>query len=519
MINSNKLALILVAVYFLISVVKIEHPGVNNDQLMFVNAATFNPDNMFSWKSFNGIPTMVFPYIGALKSYLYIPIFHFFGVSIWSIRLPHIIIISISLFLLYKTLILAFNEKIAVLAILFLALDPSNIVYSRIDTGPTVLEFFFKVLAIYLLFLYLSTRKEIIFLSIYPVLLLGIFNKINFFWFVNAFMISTLIFYGRSFYNNFKHFGKFVPIILTVLPYYIILRFFIKLSRETVLSYKNFSNEISLSNLFTNFPIFYKNLTEVINGNLLFNIAYGYNPTNFGTYFSASIILITLGGFIYIGVKSFRESKNYFFIVLITILISLQILLTKRAISAWHFLSIYPFFTIIFAAGIFYLYSRVKSKVIRIVFLLLIAMLILYQILVNFLYINKYSQPTKSVALSSKIYDLIDYAKIGRVKFICLDVDICNQLLSFTQQVDKHKEPFSFLDPPTYTYSFIKLSDNFKNPSGFLYVSHSDANSHFPQFRQSFFKYLKDNKINFIKVKEFKDGETMVFEIYKIGYF
>lgn len=519
MINSNKLAIILIAIYFLISVIKIEYPGVNNDQLMFVNAATLHPDNMFLWKSFNGIPTMIFPYIGALKSYLYIPIFHFFGVNIWSIRLPHIIIISISLFLLYKTLILAFNEKIAVLAILFLALDPSTIVYSRIDTGPTVLEFLFKILAIYLLFLYLSTRKEIIFLSIYPVLFLGIFNKINFFWFVNAFTLSLIIFYGRSFYNNFKHFGKLVPIILVVLPYYILLRFFIKLSRETVLSYKNFSNEISLSNIFTNLPIFYKNLIEVINGNLLFNTAYGYNPTNFGTYFFSFVILITLGGFIYLGLKSFKDSKNYFFIILIALLISLQILLTKRAISAWHFLSIYPFFTILFAAGIFYLYSVIKSKLIRTVFLFLISLLCFYQISVNFIYINKYSAPTKSVALSAKIYDLIDYARTTQVKFICLDVDICNQLLSFTQQGHKYKEPFSFLDPPTYTYSFIKLSNNFKTPDKFLYVSHSDTNSHFPQLSQSLFKYLKSNKINFIKVKEFKDGEETVFEIYKIGYF
>lgn len=520
-VDSHNVVLILITVYFFISIIKIEHPGVNNDQLMFINTATLNPDNMFLWKSFHGIPTMVFPYIGALKSYLYMPIFYLFGVNIWSIRLPHTIIISIALFLLYKGLTLSFNKKIAILTIFFLALDPSHIVYSKVDTGPTVIEFFLKVLTIYLFFLYLNTKKEIIFLSIYPVLLLGIFNKINFFWFVNAFMISLIILYGRTFYSNFKHLGKFVPLILIAIPYYILLRFFIKLSRETALSYKNFANEVSLENIFTNFPIFYKNLTEVINGNLFFNMAYGYNTTNFGMHFSYLILLISLVSFICLIIKKSISKlflKSYFFIILIILLISLQVLLTRRAISAWHTLMIYPFFTIFFAVGVYSLYTIFKSAKIRLTLVFLLIFIFFYQLTINFIYISKYSTPTKSVALSSSIYDLIDYAKVNNAKFICLDVDICNQLLSFTQQTDKYKEPFSFLDPHTYQDSFARLAGNFNSPDKFLYVSHNDKNAHFPALKQNFFKYLNSNGVDFIKVKEFKDGESIVFEIYKIGY-
>lgn len=520
-VYSNNLVLIIITFYFLISIIKIEHPGVNNDQLMFVNAATLNPDNPFLWKSFQGIPTMIFPYIGALKSYLYMPIFYLFGVNIWSIRLPHIILISVSLFLLYKVLSLSFNKKIAILTILFLGLDPSHIVYSRIDTGPTVIEFFLKVLTIYLFFLYLTTKKEIIFLSIYPVLLLGIFNKINFFWFVNAFMISLLILYGRTFYNNFKYLGKFVPLILIAIPYYILIRFFIKLSRETALSYKAFANEVSLSNVVNNFPIFYKNLIEILSGNLLFNTAYGYNPTNFGIYFSYLILLISLFGFVFL-IKNRPINKlllkSYLFISLIILLTFLQVLLTKRAISAWHALAIYPFLTILFVAGVYHLYIIFNSAKIKLTLICSLLLILFYQMTINFIYITKYSTPTKSIALSSSIYDLIDYAKVNNAKFICLDVDICNQLLSFTQQIGKYQEPFSFLDLPTYQESFAQLASNFNNPDEFLYISHGDENSHFPVLKQDFFKYLKNNMIDFIKVKEFKDGDNMAFEAYKIGY-
>lgn len=511
----NNLVLIFISVYFILSVIKIEHPGVNNDQLMFVNAATLKEDDVFIWKRFHEIPTMVFPYIGALKSYLYMPIFQIFGVNIWSIRLPQIILICISWLLLYKALTFAFNKKLAILAIVFLSLDPSIIAYSKIDQGPTVLEFFLKILSIYFLYLYLSTKKAIFYFCVFPILSLGIFNKINFFWFVNAYFLGFLIIYWKTFYNDFKRFDKILPFLLVGLPYFFLLRLFIKLSRETALSYKNFSDETSLTNIFPNLPMFLDNLSGIINGDLFFNTVYGINATNIGTYFSFLIYVLL---FIGMGFLIFRRIstnilylRSYYFFALIVAGMILQILLTKRAVSAWHALSIYPFFTVILAAGIYH--TR------KYVFGFLVMTIIFYQLAVNYIYIEKYGSPAKSVAYSSSIYNLIDFAKNSRAEFICLDVDICNQLLSFTQQREKYIEPFSFLDPPTYGNSFIKISENFKNPSEYLYVSHGELNSHFPQVRIGFFKYLKENNTNFVKVKEFIDGENVSFEVYKIGNF
>lgn len=521
-IQSNNLVLILITTYFLLSIIKIEHPGVNNDQLMFVNTATFNPDNFFLWKSFHGIPTMVFPYIGALKSYLYIPVFHLFGVNIWSIRLPHIILISITWFLLYKTLNLAFNKKLALLALLFLCLDPSLIAYSKIDTGPTVLEFLLKTLAVFLLYLYLSTKRVIFFFTIYPVLALGVFNKINFIWFVNAFMISFILFYFGRFYNDFKRFGKLVPFLLLVIPYYFLYRLFMRFFREVALSYKVFSNEISLQSVFHNFSIFGENLIGLISGNIFFQKVYGYSPTEFGTYVSILALAIIFAGVAYALLSkklASKDRKAFYFFLSLTVLTTLQILLTKQAVSAWHTMAIYPFITIIFAVSIIQIYGLTASLKLKNAFFMLIIGIISYQLLINISYLYKYSQPTKSIAYSSVIYDLIDFAKDYKARFICLDVDICNQLLSLTQQTGKYQEPFFYLDPPTYTHSFIKLSGNFKTPEEFLYVGHSDTNSHFPDLKKSLFQYLKDNSIKYQKIKEFKDGEVVAFEVYAIGDF
>jgi len=512
-VNSHNLVLIFITIYFLISVIKIEHPGVNNDQLMFVNAATFNSDNFFLWKSFNGLPIMVFPYIGALKSYIYMPIFYLFGVNILSIRLPHIIIISISLFILYKTLRGFFDKKTALICVLFLSLDPSLISYSRADNGPTVLEFFLKILSIYLLSLYLKTKNIYYFLGIYIILALGIFNKINFIWFANSLIISFLIIYGKTFHNNLKHFGRFISLLLIGFPTYFLLRFFFKLSRETALSYKHFTSEVSLINIIRNFPIFISNLSDLTNGTLFYQTIYGYDPTPLGILFSLLILIIVLAGAILI----FKQSNHFRFLTLVVILISLQILLTKRAVSAWHILVLSPFPTILLSIGYVKIYSFCKNIHLKIMLTFLIIFLATYQLVVNGLYLIKYSQPTKLIAWSSAIYPLINYTKNYPVKFVCLDVDICNQLLSFNQETEKYIEPFSFLDAHTYGATLVNLSKNFKKTDEYLYIAHADENSHFISAKLEFLKFLRDSNINYRIIKDFKDGETVIFEIYKLN--
>lgn len=520
-IKANNVILILVATYLALSIIRIEHPGVNNDQLMFVNAATFNPDNFFSWKSFHGVTTLVFPYIGALKSYLYIPIFYIFGVNIWSIRLPQILIIALAWIFLYKALNMAFNKKLALLAILFLCLDPSIIAYSRIDTGPTVIEFFLKTITIFLLYLYIKNKKLVFFFLIYPVLALGVFNKINFIWFINAFLASFILFYFKRFYTDLKGFGKLIPFLAIGIPYYFLFRIFSRLFRETAISYKMSLAVISPQNIYDNLFILTKNFIGLLSGDILFQNIYGFPPTSVGIYSFFLVIVIIFIGLTLVFLKknppSYQDKKSYYFILSITLLTVVQILLTKQAISPWHIMITYPFITIIFASSILQIIDFIKWPKIKTMFWGLITLMVCYLLIVNFIYITKYSSPTKSVAYSSAIYDVIDFVKSSKAKFICFDVDICNQLLSFNQQTNKYKEPFSFIDADTYTYSFIKLSNNFKTPNEFLYIGHSETNSHFPEFRKSFFRYLNGSGVKYQKIKEFNDGEEVAFEVYKIG--
>src|SRR5438094_28690 len=65
------------ALFVLASCLGLSNPGLQYDELLFANAALGNshPYHGFIYRETLGITTMVMPYIGALKSWLYAPIF------------------------------------------------------------------------------------------------------------------------------------------------------------------------------------------------------------------------------------------------------------------------------------------------------------------------------------------------------------------------------------------------------------------------------------------------------------
>src|SRR5215813_5473696 len=78
----------LLAVYLGLATYKLHLPGLYYDEMLFVGPAAGERP----YVKFFGLPLLIFPYIGALKSWIYTPIFAVFGVSPVTIRLPAIII-------------------------------------------------------------------------------------------------------------------------------------------------------------------------------------------------------------------------------------------------------------------------------------------------------------------------------------------------------------------------------------------------------------------------------------------
>jgi 4-amino-4-deoxy-L-arabinose transferase-like glycosyltransferase len=132
-----------VALHLFFSLVYLDLPGLQYDELLFVNAAMGNVDGTFvAWQVQilgKKLPIMLMEYIGALKALLYAPIFKLFGMSPATVCLPVILIGLITLLVTYAFVQRIFGRWVAVITLLLLATDPTFIFSNKLDWGPVSL--------------------------------------------------------------------------------------------------------------------------------------------------------------------------------------------------------------------------------------------------------------------------------------------------------------------------------------------------------------------------------------------
>src|SRR5438093_7745917 len=130
---SDGLAIAAACIFIFLAAYRIELPGLYMNELDFVNAAQGAPDNTMIYMRLGPVPLLVFPYIGALKAWIYTPIFRLFGVSALTIRLPVILIAAVTLLIFYH----AMREKLgAILASFVVWLMLDDLVYLFSSLSP-----------------------------------------------------------------------------------------------------------------------------------------------------------------------------------------------------------------------------------------------------------------------------------------------------------------------------------------------------------------------------------------------
>jgi 4-amino-4-deoxy-L-arabinose transferase-like glycosyltransferase len=180
----------ILGLYLILATARLDRPGLHYDETLFVQAA-LGGGGRFVRSSLLGIPIMLMSYIGALKAYFYYPIFKVFGVSPTTIRLPAILLMALALVITYLLARRFMGRWLAISLLSVVATSPALVVSARADFGPIVLMTFLKMAALYLLFSYLKDRRLLHLFLLLTVLLLGIFDKLNFLWFVGALTIAA----------------------------------------------------------------------------------------------------------------------------------------------------------------------------------------------------------------------------------------------------------------------------------------------------------------------------------------
>jgi dolichyl-phosphate-mannose-protein mannosyltransferase len=511
------MSVVLISVYFILAIIKINYPGVHYDEIYFGNAAVGGIDDVFIRYKIGNFPILLMTYIGALKAYFYYPIFKVFGVSAYSIRIPTILVTAISLYVLYGATKRLFNDRVALLTLFLLSIDASFISQTRYDVGPTVIEFLLKTIVIYLFAWYLQSSRDKYLFWIYVMLSLGLFNKLNFIWFINSFYFAVLVVY-RNIWPNLQEKGMMRShtrgvVLLSYLPlagYFLWMNYIYDLFQP-----------LSFHDIISRWSGVFSNVKDLVTGVSFYNYALGNMHSLWNDLFFLMIAAILAAGLIFnvlLKKNPQPNKKNYFLFVLVIVTTIPQILITKEAKNIWHVFTLYPCIPIIMSVSLIALYDLLSKKAFaKFAVIALIALITAHQLIIDYKYIQAYKEPTKNIYWSMKIYDLIKYTRNDPHRFASIDWAIHTQLTTFTCLRDKYKElSYAFRDM-TFTEDNKRwLVSEYLDPrKNYYFIAHSEVNTYFHKARNNLFTLADENNIQMKLIKTISDEDgKVIFEIY-----
>jgi 4-amino-4-deoxy-L-arabinose transferase-like glycosyltransferase len=344
----------LVAARTVLSLHDLRLPGLQYDETDFVNAATLRVPGDFLSHSFAGIPLTIFPDTGALKSWIYAPIFSVFGESMGAIRTPVVLVTAAALLLLYPAVRDLVNRPVAVMTTAICCLDGGLFWLTRDDVGPNALQFLFQCAALFALARYGRSERPRWLAVLVVVLLLGTFNKVVFIWVVNATtlgLIARAVVHRRRLRTRRPQVANLAAGLTLV---YLVFAWFYTSSGTGVL-------DAGRPGLIQPWGHFWRGIERALTGTSFY--AYALGPIGERPV----VVWVTLALFA-IGAASAivsRPDRSLPVAILATgtVLIAVQILFTKGADDPWHYLSIVPYVDIVAAYGVWALVTRLPVAV------------------------------------------------------------------------------------------------------------------------------------------------------------
>jgi hypothetical protein len=506
---------LLLTVYLLISCWSLPLPGLEYDEVLFANAALGHLDETFITYELKlgtlRLPLMLMSYIGALKAYLYFPVFEIFPVSPVTVRLPAILIGGISLLATYLALLRLANPRVALWVGSLIATDPSFIFHTRIDFGPTVLMMFLKTTSLLALIKFCQTRKSS-FLALGSFLIgLGVFDKANFLWYVVGLLFASLVVWRKQLleYMTVRN--------LLICGFFLILGSLPFIYYNVATGGETFKDKIFLPEEFSaSFKTRTALLIETINGSGLYKFANGLKPvgciealTSFwpGTITPWVIASCMVFSLCTLRIKTKVADPIGMFFALLSILIVAEIYMTRLPVGWHHFMMLWPFHYI--ALCVFLLQSATRlatrsSIVTRNLPVVVLICMIASNLIVDAIYLRSFSKEGGRGFFSDAIYQLAEHALENTdQRFLLMDWGFSTQLLLLSRGSIKKEELFWELRSAGNEEQ--KLSDLRKRaiqPNN-LFLFHSSPYTVFEKPRELFERMLGRYKLRSETVKVF----------------
>lgn len=504
-------AVLLGGAFWVLSVVNLRKPGLHFDEVFWANAALGHAEGPFVTARFLGIPIYVQSYSGALKSWMYFPVFKIFGTSTLSVRLPMILLGLVGLWLLFRLVSTLLGRRTAVLVLGLMVLNTSFLFHVRMDFGPVVVEFLFKVLALMCAFQVVRKPTFRTVTVFYLILLLGLFNKLNFIWFINALVTGVALFYWpdvRQQLATLRHrvVGYYWAGYLVCLMYYLMI--------NRLFEVQSF---FSLSAMRRNLGLLPGRFGETVSG-LGFYENFSAMPLRWSGLYLAVLLAVTALGLLCLFRSADQEPSQRCTLFLGYVVLALlgQIVATQQAGASWHYLMVYPMLAIIMGHAISMSYARIRWRQAQLAYVGAVLIFVAaFQGNVYLAYHRNFDVPENPM-WSPTVEELAAYTKSSPSNFVIVDWGIWNQLILADDQPNKYTSLEFFLNgtfSPAEANYFVQA---YLTRPGFLFVTHPPPVAAFGTGVARFFAVAADLDLTLQKVKVIGDRNRVLFEVYEV---
>ncbi|MBV9768652.1 MAG: hypothetical protein JOZ32_03700 [Bryobacterales bacterium] len=178
--------------------------GTQDDEVLFATAIFHVPaKSIFTAHVFDSeIPLMLLSYLGALKSWLYFPILTRMRPSYLTIRLPVLLIGTLTIWLFAWFLRKSHGPRAAWIGGLLLATDTVYLLTTCFDWGPVVLQHLLALTGMAFLLKFLASSKRTMLFWGFFVFGAAFWDKALFFWFFSGLAIAAAAVFPRELWSR-----------------------------------------------------------------------------------------------------------------------------------------------------------------------------------------------------------------------------------------------------------------------------------------------------------------------------
>lgn len=453
-------------VYFALALYRLDYPGLHYDEVFFVNGAFGGLDGSFIFARILGWPLYIMPYIGALKSWLYWPVFQAFGVSVESIRIPMVLVGAAGIALFARVAWMLGGPLVSALAAALLVMNPTFVWGMRAELGPVAIEFFLQALGA---FAFLQGWGVAAMAGIF---LLGLFNKVSFVWWLAGFTAGALLYRPEK----KKALISAAGIALLYLP---VWRWM-------------FPNEplsaapISLADRWQLVSSLWR---RVVDGTYFYEAAFDqpqawHAPANLW-------MLLLFGGWLYLCWRQRREFRVGWMLGTQVLLTFLLIFCSSRASAYWHVYHLLPWFLLL---------SAVVLVRLRWLGWAFAGLVLVQSAALTADYLRKPGSRPVNPTFSMAIYDVRDWCLAEGRKCVSVEWGIHNQIFAFGRDSSRSWE---FHSRPE-----LKEENH--------YLAFHDSVRPMRADRRFFFDQAEEKGWDVAEERRFEENGMPVFEVYRV---